>query len=166
MITVSYDRQKALDYCTKYALTRNPQYMDFSNIGGDCTNYCSQCIYAGSGVMNYTPTMGWYYKTPNNRAPAWSGVKFLYNFLTTNKSVGPFASVVPLEKVEIGDIIQLGDSTGRFYHSLFVSDILGKPSLHRVYISTHSADAYNRPLYTYQYNQMRCLHIEGVRKWS
>ena len=59
-------------------------------MGGDCTNFASQCIYAGSGVMNYTPTMGWYYSSGSNRSPSWTGVVYLYNFLTGNKSAGPY----------------------------------------------------------------------------
>ncbi len=50
-----YHRNDALLYAKKWALDRNPRYLDFENMGGDCTNFASQCIYAGSGVMNYTP---------------------------------------------------------------------------------------------------------------
>ena len=55
--------------------------------GGDCTNFVSQCIYAGSNVMNYDKNNGWYYNNTNDRAPSWSGVEFLYNFLTKNKGI-------------------------------------------------------------------------------
>ena len=50
----------------------NPKYYNFQNIGGDCTNFASQVLYAGSGIMNYTPTFGWYYINVNDRAPAWT----------------------------------------------------------------------------------------------
>ena len=92
-----------------------PAFYDFEEIGGDCTNFASQCIYAGSGVMNYTPVMGWYYNSPYDRTPSWSGVEYLYNFLITNKSVGPYAKFVPASQVLPGDIVQLGTGSGDFY---------------------------------------------------
>lgn len=52
--TVAYDRKAAVEYARKWAYGRNPAYYDFSRLGGDCTNYASQCLYAGSDVMNYT----------------------------------------------------------------------------------------------------------------
>ena len=48
-----------------------PAFYDYERIGGDCTNFASQCVYAGSGVMNYTRDLGWYYIDANNKAPAW-----------------------------------------------------------------------------------------------
>ena len=91
MIFMEYNRENAVAYAKKWAYGRNPKYYDFSDLGGDCTNFASQCIYAGSGVMNYTPTYGWYYISVNNRAPAWTGVDELYRFLTTNRGAGPRA---------------------------------------------------------------------------
>ena len=56
---VEYDRQKAKEYAKKWAYSRNPKYYNFDNVGGDCTSFISQCIYAGSGIMNYTKDIGW-----------------------------------------------------------------------------------------------------------
>ena len=77
-----YDRAAAVRYAHIWAYGRNPRYYDYESIGGDCTNFASQCIYAGAGVMNDTPTFGWYYINANDKAPAWTGVEYLYNFLT------------------------------------------------------------------------------------
>lgn len=33
-----YHRNDALLYAKKWALDRNPRYLDFENMGGDCTN--------------------------------------------------------------------------------------------------------------------------------
>lgn len=52
--------------------------------------------------MNSTQTFGWYYRSGNDKAPAWSGVAYLYKFLTTNTKQGPFAQEVPLDQAEIG----------------------------------------------------------------
>lgn len=155
-----YDRKAAYEYAKKWAFRRNPKYYDFSAIGGDCTNFASQCIYAGAGVMNYTPTFGWFYISANDRTPSWTGVEYLYNFLVGNEGVGPFAEEVGLDKLEVGDIVQLGRATGDFYHSPVVVRVTDG----RIYIAAHSYDAFDRPLSSYNFAKARGIHILGVRK--
>ena len=77
---ISYNREYAVAYARRWALMRNPLFIDFTGIGGNCTNFVSQCLLAGSSVMDFTPTFGWYYRSPEDRAPAWSGVEQLYDF--------------------------------------------------------------------------------------
>ena len=90
MTLYPYDRQAAVDYAHRWAYHRNPDFYSFDELGGDCTNFASQCLYAGAGVMDYTPTFGWYYNSQYSRAPAWTGVPFFYNFLTRKKETpGP-----------------------------------------------------------------------------
>lgn len=159
---MTYHREKALEYARRWALHRNPRYGNFNGIGGDCTNFISQCIYAGCKVMNYTPDIGWYYINMQNRAAGWTGVRFFYNFMTTNKGVGPYASVVTATDIMPGDVIQLGDASGHFYHSLLVLSV-GNHSYDQILIATHSVDVYEKPLSAYDFAQARFLHIEGVR---
>lgn len=161
MKTKPYNRSAVVAYARRWALTRNPAYYDFQNIGGDCTNFASQCIYAGTGVMNYTPTMGWYYRSINDRAPAWSGVEYLHNFLVNNRTVGPYASIVPQEQAQAGDIVQLGTKDGHFYHSPVITKT--EPE---ILVAAHTFDALDRPLSTYNYETARFIHIEGVRVWT
>lgn len=158
--TIAYDREAARAYAKKWAFKRNPSYYDFSEIGGDCTNFASQCIYAGAGVMNFTPVFGWFYRSAEDRTASWTGVEYLYNFLVTNEGAGPFAEVVPLDRVEIGDIVQLGRRTGDFYHSPVVVGFSGN----HILIAAHSYDAYGRTLASYNAAQYRAIHILGVRK--
>lgn len=88
---IPYDRKAAVRYAHQWAFSRNPAFNDYEELGGDCTNFASQCLYAGTGVMNFTPTYGWYYIDANNKAPAWTGVAYFYNFITRNEiSPGPF----------------------------------------------------------------------------
>lgn len=75
-----YNRQKVYEYAKKWAYSRNPKYYNYDAIGGDCTNFVSQCIFAGCGQMNYNKGTGWYYINGNNKSPSWTGVEFLYNF--------------------------------------------------------------------------------------
>lgn len=153
-----YNRQKAVEYANKWAYKRNPKYYNFDAIGGDCTNFISQCIYAGSGVMNYNKVYGWYYNNANDKSPSWTGVKFLYNFLTQNKDIGPFGETS--DKVEIGDIVQLSFDGENFTHSLIVVGVEHE----RILIASHTFDSYGRDINTYAYKKIRFIHILGVRK--
>lgn len=150
-----------IDYARKWAFSRNPAYYDFDSIGGDCTNFVSQCLYTGGAVMNYTRDTGWYYNSLQDRAAAWTSVDYFYRFMIANKGAGPFGIAVPLSQVRQGDVIQLGTES-RFYHSLLVVNIRGGVP----YIAAHSFDAFERPLTTYVYGDIRCLHIIGARKYQ
>ena len=48
MKTREYNRNEAVKYAEKWAYRRNPRYYNFNELGGDCTSFASQCIYAGS----------------------------------------------------------------------------------------------------------------------
>lgn len=161
---IVYDRKKAIDYSRKWALERNPAYLNFTGIGGDCANFASQCIYNGAGVMNYKPIYGWYYKSANDRAPAWSSVKYLYEFLISNAESGPYAVEIGINGVEPGDIIQIATYMPEFHHTLVVVETGDVPDIDNTLICAHSYDSLDRPLSSYEITQMRCLHIKGVRK--
>ena len=160
MKNLSYQRTAAGEYARRWAFGRNPAYYDFSGIGGDCTNFASQCIFAGAGVMNFTPTFGWFYRSVNDRTPSWTGVEYLYNFLIHNEGAGPYAKEVPLSELEVGDVVQLGRATGDFYHTPVVVGF----SRGRILVAAHSYDAYNKPLNSYSYDLVRGIHILGVRR--
>ena len=162
LIERAYNRSEAVRYASIWATSRNPEYYDFEDIGGDCTNFASQCVYSGAGVMNYTPTFGWYYVNLDNRSPSWSGVEFFYDFLVKNKGAGPFASEVSRQEIEPGDVVQLGTDCGDWYHTPVVTAV--KNGL--ILVAAHTLDAYNRPLNTYSYGKIRYLHIKGVRSPS
>ena len=167
LIDIPYDRARAVDYARRWALSRNPLFTDFTGIGGNCTNFVSQCILAGAPIMNYTKTYGWYYISESERAPAWSSVESLYNFLVgvpefaeANGGVGPFALLARnMRQIEIGDVVQLANSTGDFYHTLIISGFDGGDVL----VCAQSDDALDRPLSTYNYASLRVLHIMGAR---
>lgn len=153
-----YNRKKAVEYARRWALYRNPKYYNFDDLGGDCTNFASQCIYAGIGVMNYSPT-GWYYNSLNNRAPAWTGVNELYTFLINNTGRGPRGSLVKINEIYPGDIVQLDfDCDGTFDHSPIIIDV-GKFTPDTIKIAAHTKDSLNRPLSTYNYCKIRFIHI-------
>lgn len=159
LVTKDYLRERAVSYAKKYAFGQNPVFGNFRGIGGNCTNFVSQCIYAGSCVMNYTPTFGWYYISLDDRSPSWTGVQYFYNFMTENKGVGPFGKEVGIDEIEIGDVIQLGNNTDGFYHTLLAVGFEGEDIL----VAAQTDDAYGRPLSTYNYDFARFIKILGVR---
>ena len=162
LTAIPYDRQKAVEYAEKWAFSRNPRYISFDGMGGDCTNFASQCVFAGCGTMNYTQTHGWYYNDAGDRTPSWSGVTYLYNFLINNRSTGPYAVATDAAGLQPGDLLQLGDASGHFYHTPVVAAV--KPD--GIYVAAHTYDAYMRPLSSYFYANIRYLHIAGARRWE
>ncbi len=162
---LAYDRQKALEYANTWALSRNPRYYDYSNLGGDCTNFISQCILAGGGIMNYTRDLGWYYNNANDKAPAWTGVTYIFNFLTRSTSgPGPFGMEVDVSQIVVGDIIQLAfQDTGRFSHSLIVVKCGNPAAISNILINTHTYDRKEYPLTNYFWSRIRFIKILGIR---
>lgn len=160
MRELSYNRYAAVDYARKWALARNPNFYNFENIGGDCTNFASQCIYAGARIMNFTKVFGWYYRSASDRTPSWSGVEYLYNFLINNRSVGPYGHIVSQSEAMPGDIVQLGNFSGDFYHSPVITAITPQ-----ILVAAHTFDALDKPLSSYNYATCRFIHIDGVRTW-
>ena len=142
----TYDRASAIAYAKKWALSRNPRYYNFDPVGGDCTSFISQCLYAGSKKMNYNLENGWYYN----------------NGYIKNKSYGPRGVEVPQNKIEIGDIAQLSFSGNKFEHSLFIIDIKNINDLNKILIATHTYDALNKNIGEYRFSKIRFIHIQNV----
>lgn len=158
MKIIKYDRVKAVNYAINWAKRRNPKYFNFDGLGGDCTNFISQCLYAGCKVMNFTKTFGWYYRSSSDRTPSWTGVEYLYNYLITNDRIGPFAKEVNESQAEIGDIVQLAHATGDYFHTAIITE----KNNNSILVSCHSRDLLSVPLSLFRYDIIRFLHVEGV----
>ena len=157
---MAYDRTAAAAYALRWAKGRNPRYADFEALGGDCTNFVSQCLCAGVGKMDYTPDTGWYYTDITNRAAAWSGVDYLYRYLTGQSGSDTrvvFGAETEYTDTRIGDIIQLSFDDIAFTHTLIVTGRRGK----NIYVCAHSYDSLNRRLDTYTYKSIRALSVSA-----
>jgi hypothetical protein len=166
LVYKEYNRARAVEYAKRWALSRNPLFTNFAGRGGDCTNFVSQCIFAGCCQMNFTPDFGWYYINENMRAPAWSSVEYFFDVMTgasdfasQNGGVGPFGLITDAAGVFEGDVVQLADETGDFYHTLLITGFREGETL----VSAHTNDALDRPLSTYTFSSLRYIHIEAVR---
>ena len=158
---IGYDRGAVVHYAETWAAGRNPRFPNFDGMGGDCTNFASQCVFAGCGAMNYDPVFGWYCSSLSDRSASWSSVEFFHAFLTGNRSAGPYAEEIGADALQPGDLVQLGNPDGRFYHTPVVLSAKNGEIL----VAAHTFDALYRPLSSYSYSKLRCLHIVGARGW-
>ncbi len=165
MKEINYNRNLAIKYAKKWAYKRNPKYYNYDKIGGDCTNFISQCIYGGSKQMNYDKINGWYYIDANNKSPSWTGVEFLYNFLTSNKQNGPVGKEISINEIDLADIAQLSFDGKTFSHTLLIGNIENKNTLDGIYTSSHTFDSFDRRLSSYQFKKIRFIHIEKIYKY-
>ncbi len=157
-----YDRNKAIAYAHKWAYGRNPAYANFDDMGGDCTNFLSQCLHAGGLPMVYRPTTGWFFNSLSSRAPAWTGVQPFYSFMTGRQKDRPYAVESTLEEVLPGDILQLSFNGGaQFQHGFFIVEIGSPRSPETILGATHTEDSDYRPLSHWFGVVWRCLHIVG-----
>jgi len=79
--------------------------------------------------------------------------------MTENEGIGPFGEETTLDRLERGDVIQLGNNTDGFYHTLLVVDFDGEDPL----VAAQTDDAFARPLSTYTYDFSRYIKILGIR---
>jgi len=160
-----YNPRAAVAYAHEWAFKRNPKYGDFEDLGGDCTNFVSQCLIAGGAVMNVTKDVGWFYHSMGSRAAGWTSAAYLYKFLVNNRGRGPFGREIALEELRPGDIVQLKfEGKSDFSHSLMVVAVDEPPATWNIRIATHSYDCDDRPLGTYSYVSARGIRVDGVRR--
>jgi hypothetical protein len=76
-----------------------------------------------------------------------------------NKGYGPYATdAIRAATIDIGDVLQLANRNGEYYHTLIISGFTDTDIL----VCAQSDDALDRPLSTYNYASLRALHIEGA----
>jgi hypothetical protein len=179
-----YDREKAVLYAKKWTengekLRNSPPWSNYDSPlgGGDCTNFVSQCIYAGGIPMDYKgieyEQWKWYSDTynpapvPKGRVASWTGVDPLYNYCKNNKAFGMSAQIGDdWSLLHIGDVVQLGRNEKDFFHSVIVSGYIYDKNevLKDFLISCHTTDRSEYPLSAYSYPLKRYIHIKGWRR--
>lgn len=139
---------------------RPKQWGDFDNMGGDCTNYASQVLYAGGAPMITVGNYKWYYYGYNNRYPSWTGVEEFYDYLINNKADGVHGiEVQSVNELKTGDIIQMDlDGDGVFNHTSVVCNPLGYNGVLPT-ITSHSLDRFNEPILTFNFTDIRLIHL-------
>lgn len=154
-----YARQKAIEYAYFWWNKRNPEFYNFDNLGGDCTNFVSQCLFFGGIEMDFK-AYGWFYEGIDFRSPSWTGVEEFFDFATNNvSSKGVRAKLTDISQIETGDVIQLSQNDGGFHHTLLVTKIVGEKSLQNILVTCHTFDAKDKSLSSYFFKKIRFLKI-------
>lgn len=133
----AYNRDLAVKYAQKWWNKRNPAYRVFKD---DCSNFISQCLYAGGFPMEFSKsrTVGWWYKG-NSWSFSWTVAHALMLYLVGSRYT---KQVSDISELELGDIICLDfEGDGRFNHSLIITDF---DDDNNPLVNAHSYDSSNR----------------------
>ena len=135
----SYSVSNAVAYAKEHAIDYNsPEFKTYSS---DCTNFVSQCVYAGGKSMNvvsdyqnkgiYETTSYWYSKhwtsiSPYHRYGISTSFIRVGEFYTYWKNHGATiiqcSSLSSLQNTaKLGDIVQVKNSSGEWYHSVIIT---------------------------------------------
>ncbi|CAM3627585.1 amidase domain-containing protein [Marinicrinis lubricantis] len=139
-----YDRNKAKAYADMWWDHPNPNFMSFDV---DCTNFVSQCLYAGGAPINYTGKResGWWYRWQNGKDQwsfSWSVSNSLKRYLSSSQNGLRAEQLDDPRGLDIGDcIIYDWDGDGRYQHSTIVTskDASGMPL-----VNAHTINSKNR----------------------
>lgn len=150
-----YSPSKAVSYAHRWVNSFSPQYMNFDNNGGDCTNFVSQCLVAG-GVRQTKP--GSIQQPILQTTHNWFGSKFSSStsFIRVADFHAYWSKRVPTANYEgdttvsrngnLGDIVQFRRAnTGTRWHSMIIT----KKKNGVVYLSGHSQPRYDRAISSY-----------------
>ena len=179
----SYNRIGAVIYAHQWALAprpyNSPPYTDYTDAGGDCTNFVNQAIHDGGNAQmvfggthgtNGDGQLGWYFYSSLDHATAWNYVTPLMEFITQYWvwSAGPEGCEVSVTGLQVGDLIQYDwEGTGNLWdHSVIVVNIVNDGSgVMTPYIASHTPDLDNYP-YFYFFDKedriYRYIHIERI----
>lgn len=124
--SIRYNRERAREYADKWWNSANPDYLHFDV---DCTNFVSQCIFAGGAPMNYTGKRetGWWYRGKDGTREwwsfSWAVAHALQVYLSGKRTSGLRAEAVESpDRLAVGDVICYSwNGDGRFGHTTIVT---------------------------------------------
>ncbi len=132
---IAYDRLKAVQYAERWWNSFNPQYPQFTD---DCTNYISQCLYAGGIPMWGKPnrSKGWWIEGKSNWSFSWT---VAHAFMLMLKAAAWTKEVKNPSQLMIGDIICYDfEGDGRFNHNTIVT---GKDEYGNPLVNAHTTNS-------------------------
>ncbi|QRN84648.1 amidase domain-containing protein [Clostridia bacterium] len=172
-----YDREKAVEYAYEWTgccgLLRNPVWKAYDELGGNCNNFISQCLYAGGIPMDITGSINnqwkWYgdcldeKERHSGRSSSWSGVDEFYEYAMNNEGPGLVAIVGDnIYSGQIGDVIQYG-TDGKWTHSVIIVDVIRDENdmLVDYLVNSNTTDRIDCPMSAYSYADIRLIKIVG-----
>ena len=166
----AYDRDKAVAYANLHYHERNPEWYNFTDEGGNCQNYASQCLLQGGIEMDFSGDEQWkcyindpeydpYINdeaTPEGRTRSWVNVGYFYNYAKYNEGKGLVAEVnANLFYAQPGDIIMVGN--GGLVHTVIVSKVVDG----HILVNSNSIDMKDYPVEAYTYTDIALIKILG-----
>ncbi|AWE06153.1 amidase [Lysinibacillus sp. 2017] len=138
---IQYDRGAAVAYAYRYWDSFNPAFPVFQD---DCTNFISQCLYAGKAPMRGMSNreQGWWMIGLQERwSYSWSVSHSLRWYLETSERGLMATRVYDPSQLQLGDVIFYDfQDNGRIDHSTIVTKIEdGVP-----YVAAHTTSSINR----------------------
>lgn len=119
-VSFLYDRLQAVKYAERYWNEYNPNFKSFDV---DCTNYVSQCLYAGNAPMTGYPnrSKGWWMRD-SSWSYSWTVAHALRWYLPNAKSGLRAREVKDPGELQLGDVICYDfQGDGRFDHNTIVT---------------------------------------------
>jgi hypothetical protein len=142
---IRYDRAKVVQYAEHWWNRANPKYLEFAV---DCTNFASQCLFAGGAPMDYTGKResGWWYAGKQGSKELWSlswaVANSLQLYVAASRKGLRGALVSSADQLLPGDMICYDwDGDGRYQHNTIVTatDANGAPL-----VNAHTYNCRNR----------------------
>lgn len=151
-----YMRDRAVEYALRYGISPNKNYIFFNVIGdggGDCTNFISQCLYAGGAPMDYDGIRPWWYKkgtTDSHKSDSWSltwsvahSLYWCLKVRGENSRGLKGIEVKNMEQLELGDLIQYENYKGIIYHTAIITSYVYENGKKYPLITQHTKNAVN-----------------------
>jgi hypothetical protein len=93
-ISYTYSSKSAVRFACLHwnNVSKIKNYCDYKDMGGDCTNFLSYCLYKGNWIQNNS----WFFITDGSsgndmkkykRSPSWTKAKDFYNYITATGSM-------------------------------------------------------------------------------
>ena len=162
----AYNPDNAVNYALDWAFSRNTdQWGDYDSNGGDCTNFVSQCLYAGGipfdTVGNPSYNQRWFWYSNSNRTPPWTGVVPFWDYAINDTGVGLVATSTTRTGIYIGDVVQFYNSNDGWHHTVFVHNAFTSNNYRYLYIACHTQDQCFYNIDNYVGESFRYMHING-----
>ncbi|AGK98087.1 amidase domain-containing protein [Clostridium pasteurianum] len=160
-INSSYSRVNAVNYAIKYAENPNPSYKYFPvqyDNGGDCTNFTSQCLFAGGAPMVFSSRNIWWYNS-KGWSVSWATAHSLYWYLKVSGNDNLYGvkgrEVSSISSLETGDLIFYRNGNDKLTHSAIITSFKDDMPL----ISQHSPEILNIPYIKLWASKMHFIKI-------
>ena len=161
-----YNRQKAVDYAREWYDDRNNEFYSYSDLSGDCTNFTSQCLYAGGIPMDsdwhsirteknifkriFQKPWNWFKNYEWDISRAWQTVSAQYEYIKENYCGGKEIIITSPDEIEAAianNLIQAGDllyfkAGTALHHSVIITQVTNN----MIYYAGHTNSCFDKPL--------------------